>query len=262
MSSKHIKFSKKNGVGVITLNKPDRLNAIDPAMRDELGVRLKKAADDDSVKVVVLTGAGRAFCAGGDMKTMGGRLKKNIIDRRDNLRVSNKMIHGIREMDKPVIAAINGVAVGAGLNLALACDIRLASDKARLGQIFVKRGLHPDWGGIYNLTRLVGTAKACEMVFTGDMVDAHEAKRIGLINQVYPDNEFKNKWKEFAQKIADNAPLPIKMAKIAIHKADNVDYQTVLELEAFSQALVSQTEDAKEGVKAFSEKRKPEFKGR
>jgi len=262
MGAEHVLFKIEDGIAVITMSKPERLNAVDPEMRAEIGKCVDKAAEDDTVRVLVITGEGKAFCAGGDVKTMEGRLEKSIVERRESLRASNRVIQSIRELDKPVIAAVNGDAVGAGCNLALACDIRLASDKARFGEVFVKRGLHPDWGGIYNLTRLVGAAKACELIFTGDLIDAEEAKRIGMVNQVYANEEFEAKWKEFVNKIAGNAPIPIRLAKVAIYKADNVDLLTAMEIEAFSQAVASQTEDAKEGVKAFMEKREPEFKGK
>jgi 2-(1,2-epoxy-1,2-dihydrophenyl)acetyl-CoA isomerase len=262
MGTEHVRYEVEDGIAVITLSKPERLNAVDPEMRAEIGKCVGKAAADDTVRVLVITGDGKAFCAGGDVKTMEGRLEKSIVERRESLRASNRVIQSIRELDKPVIAAINGDAVGAGCNLALACDVRLASDNARFGEVFVKRGLHPDWGGIYNLTRLVGTAKACELIFTGDLIDADEALRIGMVNRVIPADEFEAAWKEFARKIAENAPIPMGLAKNAIYKADNVDLLAAMELEAFSQAVVSQTEDAKEGVKAFMEKRKPEFKGK
>ena len=262
MSSEHVLYTQAEGIAVITLNKPERLNAVDPEMRMEISRCVDRAAGDDTVKLMVITGAGRAFCAGGDVKTMPGRLERTIVERRENLRSSNLVVRKIQEMDKPVIAAVNGDAVGAGCNLALACDIRLASEKARFGEVFVKRGMHPDWGGVCLLTRLVGTAKACELIFTGNLIDAREAKRIGMVNQVYPEEEFEAGWKEFAQSINECAPIPIRMAKIAIYKADNVDFQTSLEIEAFSQAVASQTEDANEGVRAFMERRKPVFEGR
>jgi 2-(1,2-epoxy-1,2-dihydrophenyl)acetyl-CoA isomerase len=262
MGAEHVLYKVEDGIAVITLSKPERLNAVDPDMRAEIGKCIDKAAEDESVRVLVITGEGKAFCAGGDVKTMEGRLEKTIVERRESLRASNRVIKKIRDLDKPVIAAVNGDAVGAGCNLALACDIRLASDKARFGEVFVKRGLHPDWGGTYNLTRLVGTAKACELIFTGDLIDAEEALRIGIVNRVIADDEFEAAWKEFAKKLAGNAPIPIRLAKAAIYKADNVDIETAMDLEAFSQAVASQTEDAKEGVKAFMEKRKPEFKGK
>jgi len=262
MGAEHVLFEIDNGVLVITLSKPKRLNAVDPEMRAEIGKCIDRAAEDESVRVLVITGEGRAFCAGGDVKTMEERLDKTIVERRASLRASNRVIQKIRDLDKPAIAAVNGDAVGAGCNLALACDVRLASDAARFGEVFVKRGLHPDWGGIYNLTRLVGTSKACELIFTGELIDAQEAMRIGMVNRVYPAGEFEAAWKEFARVIAEAAPIPIGLAKAAIYKADNVDLQTAMEIEAFSQAVASQTEDAKEGVKAFVEKRKPKFKGK
>ncbi len=261
MSSEYILF-EEDEIAVIRLNKPEKLNAVDPDMRREIIKCLDLAAVNDAIRLVVITGNGKAFCAGGDVSSMKGRLEASILERRKNLRESNLIVQKIRDMDKPVIAVVNGDAVGAGCNLALACDIRLASEKARFAEIFVKRGLHPDWGGIYTLTRLVGTAKACELIFTGDLIDAAEAKEIGLVNHVYPDNVFEFKWKEFAQKIVDVAPIPVSLAKVAIYKATNTDLQTSLEFEAFSQSISSHTEDAKEGVRAFMEKRKPEFKGR
>jgi 2-(1,2-epoxy-1,2-dihydrophenyl)acetyl-CoA isomerase len=168
----------------------------------------------------------------------------------------------LREFEKPVIAAVNGPAVGAGANLALACDIRIASEKAKFGQVFVKRGVTPDWGGTYSLPRLVGPAKACELIFTGKIIDAQEAFQIGMVNMVVPVDKFEKTWKEFALDIAENsAPLALKISKEAIYKSYEASFAAMIEFETFSSFFTSGTKDHQEGVKSFLKKRPPAFSG-
>lgn len=171
------------------------------------------------------------------------------------------MIMAFRQIEKPVIAAINGAAVGAGCSIAMACDIRIASEKAKLGLVFVKRGLHPDMGGSYLLPRLVGAGRACEMIFTGKIIDAREADRIGLVNRVVPPEKVMEEARALAEEIARGPSIPIGMSKVAIYKGLESDLESMLDYEAFAQAICSQTEDAKEGVESFLEGRDPVFKG-
>jgi 2-(1,2-epoxy-1,2-dihydrophenyl)acetyl-CoA isomerase len=168
----------------------------------------------------------------------------------------------MRDAAKPVIAAVNGAAAGAGMNLALGCDIRLASTAAKFTQAFVKRGLHPDWGGTYFLPRLVGMAKACELIFTGEIIDAQEALRLGIVNAVYSPEELMPAAYELARKIAAGPPVAIRLAKRALYHSEETDLRGALEFETFAQNVCSETEDAREGIRAFVEKRAPSFKGR
>ena len=258
----NILYEKKEGIAIITLNKPERRNAFDKAMRIELFQNLDRIEKDEDVKVLVLTGAGKAFCAGGDVKSMAERFDQKPVETRENLHQAARLLRKIRESEKPAIAAVNGPAVGAGCNLALICDIRVASEKATFGELFVRRGLHPDFGGTFTLTRLVGTAKACELIFTGRLIDAWEAKEIGLVNQVVSEAEFEQTWMDLAKQIAQGPPIPIRMAKTAIYQAERSDLSSMLEYEAFAQSIAFQTEDFRGAVKAFIEKKEPVFRGR
>jgi len=168
----------------------------------------------------------------------------------------------MRDAPKPIIAAVNGPAAGAGMNLALACDMRLASTTARFGQTFVKRGLHVDWGGTYLLPRLVGMARACELIFTGDMIGAEEAYALGLLNRLVAPEQLMPATYELAHKIAAGPPIALRLAKRALYHSQDVDLRAALEFETFAQNLCSETEDAREGIRAFVEKRPPRFQGR
>ena len=257
-------YEVKDAIATLTLNRPERLNALGGTLRDDLYAAVLRASQDADVRVIVVTGAGKGFCAGGDVKAMNevkeGRAERPLIDKVAPLR--DRVLLAMRDAPQPVIAAVNGAAAGAGMNLALGCDIRLASTAAKFTQAFVKRGLHPDWGGTYFLPRLVGMAKACELIFTGDIIDAGEALRLGLVSAVYAPEELLPATHELARKIAAGPPIAIRLAKRALYHSQDVDLRAALEFETFAQNIASETEDAREGIRAFVEKRPAAFKGR
>ncbi len=262
MNWEHVILEKKEQVAVITLNRPEKLNAFGGRMRQEIVEVLNDSAEDEQVRAVLITGAGKAFCVGGDVNEFVDgsvqALSKEISNKRPAM---SQAVLAINKMEKPVIAAVNGVAAGGGCNLALACDIRIASEKARFGQVFTRRGLHPDWGGIYLLPRLVGYAKAAELIFSAEVIEAQEALRIGLVNRVVPHEELgKASW-ELARRIAGNAPIPMAFAKRGLQNFQKWDLSQALDYEAYVLELVRKSEDVKEGFAAFLEKREPVFKG-
>jgi 2-(1,2-epoxy-1,2-dihydrophenyl)acetyl-CoA isomerase len=257
-------YEVKDGVATLTLNRPERLNALGDTLREDLHDAVTRAADDGDVRVVVITGAGKGFCAGGDVKAMNERreqgasrpLLEKVAPGRD------RTVLALRDAPKPVIAAVNGAAAGAGMNLALACDIRLASTAAKFAQAFVKRGLHPDWGGTYFLPRVVGVAKAAELIWTGEVIGAEEALSLGIVSAVYPPEELMARTQALARKIAAGPPIAIRLAKRAIYHNLETDLRQALEFETFAQNICFDTDDAKEGIRAFVEKRPPSFEGR
>ena len=264
MSYKCLLYVVKDGIATITLNRPERLNALGDTLRDDLQDALTLAEDDPAVRVLIVTGAGTGFCSGGDVKAMSERkasgsgrpLMEKVAPGRD------RTVQALRDIPKPVIAAVNGAAAGAGMNLALACDMRLASSAAKFSQAFVKRGLHPDWGGTYFLPRIVGTAKACEMIFTGEVIDAQEALRLGIVSAVHAPEELMPAALSLARRMADGPPIAIRLAKRAIYHNLDCDLRQALEFETFAQNICFDTEDAAEGLKAFVEKRPPSFRGK
>jgi len=257
-------YEKNNGIATITLNRPDKLNAINGTMSVELERALESANADDEVKVLILTGAGRGFCSGADLTTLGGSAtttSRHLVGKSPAAGGIRSYTLQIQNFEKPVIAAINGPATGAGLSIALACDIRIASDMARFSQIFIRRGLVPDTGSTYLLPRVVGMARACEMVFTGDILDAEQAKEFGLVSRIVPHNNLIKEARDLATKIAAGPPVAMKLAKRALYKGATTDLPSALEFEGFMQGICFTTEDFHEGVSAFLEKRNPEFKG-
>jgi 2-(1,2-epoxy-1,2-dihydrophenyl)acetyl-CoA isomerase len=264
MTYKCLLYEVKDGVATLTLNRPDRLNALGDTLREDLLDAVTRTAADADVRVMMLTGAGKGFCAGGDVKAMdegrqAGR-ERPVLDKIAPSR--DRTLLAMRDAPQPIIAAINGAAAGAGMNLALACDLRIASTAAKFSQAFVKRGLHPDWGGTYFLPRVVGMAKACELIFTGDLIDAQEALRLGLVGRVVAPEELMPAADELARKIAAGPPLDIRLAKRALYHNADCDLRQALEFETFAQNICQDTEDAREGVRAFVEKRAPVFRGR
>lgn len=273
MSYQNIIAEKEDNTMSITLNRPDKLNAIDATMLDELARALQDADEDDGVKVVVLTGAGRAFSSGADVTTASAVVKPSMglvppveLGRRVRLKPFagfGDVALRLRNLDKPTIAAINGIAAGGGLSFALGCDIRIASEKAQFSLIFVRRGLVPDTGATYLLPRLVGTAKALELMFTGDMIDAAEAERIGLVNRVVAHENLMPATKELAARIAEGPSVAIELMKRAVYQGlESNNFASQLAYEGWAQELCYETEDFKEGVRSFLEKRKPKFSGR
>src|SRR6266705_5783754 len=257
-------YEVKDGVATLTLNRPYRLNALGGSLRDDLHDAITRSSTDPDVRVMVITGAGKGFCSGGDVKAMqeakDGKRERPLIEKIAPGR--DRTLLAMREAPQPIIAAVNGAAAGAGMNLALGCDIRLASTAARFTQAFVKRGLHPDWGGTYFLPRIVGMAKACELIFTGEIIDAQAALRLGIVSAVHQPEELMPAAYDLARKIAAGPPIAIRLAKRALYHSLDVDLRAALEFETFAQNISSETEDAREGIRAFVEKRPATFKGR
>jgi 2-(1,2-epoxy-1,2-dihydrophenyl)acetyl-CoA isomerase len=252
-------YEKDKGVATITLNRPQSLNAFVPQMNKEVLEALKDGERDKEVRCFMITGAGRAFCAGQDLK---GRTPEQKGSLGDSLREKyNPMIRQIRQMEKIVVAAVNGVAAGAGCNLALSCDLRVASEDAKFIQSFVRVGLAPDSGGSFILPRLVGLSKAMELLLLGDAVDAKEAQRIGLVARVFPVGEFAASSKAIAEQVA-RAPRGIGLIKRAVNHANLPAVESDLEYEAYLQEIAGRSSDYDEGVKAFLEKRPPVFSGK
>jgi enoyl-CoA hydratase/carnithine racemase len=264
MTYKCLIYEVKDGIATLTLNRPERLNALGDTLRDDLHDAIVRSSVDPEVRVIVVSGAGKGFCAGGDVKAMNenreaGR-ERPILEKVAPSR--DRTLLAMQDAPQPIIAAVNGAAAGAGMNLALACDIRIASSAARFAQAFVRRGLHPDWGGTYFLPRIVGMAKAAEMIFTGDLIDADEALRLGIVSRVVAPEELMPAVHELARKIAAGPPVAIRLARRALYHNAECDLRQALEFETFAQNVCQDTEDAREGIRAFVEKRAPVFRGR
>ena len=257
-----IETHTRGGVLTITLNRPDKLNAFGGTMRQDLLDALHSAEGDPAVRVVVLTGAGRAFCAGGDVEYMAG-LQRNgdVASFRKLLDAGRDIVLFLASMDRPVLASVNGVAAGAGCNLALACDYRIAAAEAKLGQTFVRIGIHPDWGGTWLLPRLVGRGRALELMSTGRMVEADEALAIGMVDRVVPRTALEEETRKLAEAIAAGPPQAIANVKRALRRSETSGLREQLELEAEHQVRAFGSKDAAEGMTAFFEKRAPVFRG-
>jgi 2-(1,2-epoxy-1,2-dihydrophenyl)acetyl-CoA isomerase len=257
-------YEVKDGVATLTLNRPERLNALGGSLRDDLHDAITRSSGDSDVRVMVITGAGKGFCAGGDVKAMNeakeGKRERPLIEKVAPGR--DRTLLAMRDAPQPIIAAVNGAAAGAGMNLALGCDIRIASTAAKFSQAFVKRGLHPDWGGTYFLPRVIGMARAAELIFTGDVIDAAEALRLGIVSRVVAPEELMPAVTELARRIAAGPPMAIRLAKGSLYANAEQDLKTALERETFAQNICFETEDASEGIRAFVEKRAPNFRGR
>lgn len=261
MDYETILYSLDDGVLTITLNRPDVLNAFNRQMTTDLQDALKKAERDAAVRCIVFAGAGRAFSSGEDLKArqaeggsggFGATLRERY----------NPIVLRIRNMDKPVLASVKGVAAGAGCSLALACDMRIASDNARFIEVFVRVGLVPDSGSSYFLPRLVGLGKALEMALLGDEVGAEDALRLGLVNRVVPAAELEERTRELALRLAKGPTKAIGLAKRAMNRALAMDLDQLLDYEVYAQEIAGASEDYQEGLRAFAEKRQPDFRGR
>lgn len=250
-------------VGTITLNRPDKLNALTVEMVEDLASAVKMVGAAEAVRVIVITGAGKAFCAGADVGLLRDLMTRGdeATGRRlvDSLRA---VAHGIREAPQPVVAAVNGVAAGGGANLALACDMRIAADSAQLGQVFMKIGLHPDFGGTYYLPRLVGASKALELILGAELVGAPELLRLGIVNRVVPAAELADATRAWARQIAAAPPLAVRRAKRAVYLSERATLDEMLDYELEAQLACFRSADGKEGIAAFFEKRSPHFTGR
>jgi len=258
----HIQVAEADCITTITLNRPDKLNAFVGHMRRDLAEALEHAGSDRGTRVVIITGAGRAFCAGGDIAFMAELMQRRDAEEFSRiLGAGRRVILAIREMTKPVIAAINGPASGAGFNLALACDIRIAANTATFSQSFAKVGLHPDWGGTYFLPRLVTPNKACEMFFLGESIDAAEAARLGIVNQVVAPEELESATRQLAQRLRAAPPIALAAAKHAVYVSQASELDEMLRYETEAQLRCFDSDDGHEGVHAFLEKREPKFTG-
>ncbi|MBE0480998.1 MAG: enoyl-CoA hydratase [Dehalococcoidia bacterium] len=254
-------FTKEDGIATITFNRPERLNAVTEAMRTEVHRLATELRTDEETKVLVFTGAGEAFSTGADSGELtadySGPLPPYILKR-----PLGWWTLPVRYFPKPTIAAIPGVVAGVTFSLALACDFRIASEKARFSMVFVKRGLVPDGGATWYLPRMIGASKALELMLLGDTFDVKEAERLGLVNRVVPHDQLMDATREFALRIAKGPSVAVDLIKRGVYKGITNDLEAQLDYETLAQRICFQTEDFKEGMTSFLEKRKPEFKGR
>jgi len=263
MKIRALRYEVADSVATVTLNRPEVLNAMDKAMFEDLNMVFDKIAADFGVRAVLITGEGRGFCSGADLRSF--TTEPDISEPsafKSYMRIINESILKMTRLDKPIIAAVNGPATGAGANLALASDIIFMAREAYLSQIFVKRGLVPDFGGLYLLPRYVGMSKAKELLFTGDKIDGEEALRLGIANHVVPLEDLLPKALEFAKKLAGGPTVAIGLAKQGVHRGLESGLDAVLEFEALAQSIIRTTGDAFEAISAFLDKREPDFKGK
>ncbi|HWV56555.1 MAG TPA: enoyl-CoA hydratase [Longimicrobiales bacterium] len=258
----NVETDRDGSIGWIRLNRPERLNAFDTGMREALDAALEEMEAEPGVQCIIITGVGRAFSTGGDVSVMAGLLERGDADEFERLvRVGNRIVHRIHTMDKPVIAAINGAAVGAGASLALACDLRIASETATIGFTFMRVGLHPDWGATYFLPRLVGPAIATELLLTGGMTSAERAERMGLVHRVVPPGELLAAAKALAGQVVAQPRALVQSAKRVLRESLQSSLDAVLAKELEAQVAAFRSPDFREGIAAFLEKRAPVFRG-
>jgi enoyl-CoA hydratase/carnithine racemase len=269
MDFTEVMYEKADGVATITLNRPERMNAFTNTMIREWAQALEDARTDADVRAVIVTGAGRGFCAGADLRggdvglPSGDGGPPSAADRRNWLRDGvHNVPRQVAILDKPYIAAVNGPAVGAGMDMVSMTDIRIASEEARFAMSYVKVGLVPGDGGCYYLPRIVGLAKALELIWTGDFIDAQEALRIGYVSQVVPGDDLMNTAMSLARRIAEGPAVAIQLAKRLAYRGLNAEPIEALEAAGHAMAIVQSTEDSREGPRAFADKRAPQFKGR
>lgn len=260
MDYEAILVRKAGPVATVMMNRPEALNFLDPIMAQEIERALADLEKDEEVRAVVVTGAGRAFCAGGDVKFM--KQEWPVYDLVVRMERVTGFIKAMLDLPKPIIASVNGPAVGAGCNIALAADLVLASEKATFCQVFTRIGLIPDCGGIYLLPRRVGMTKAKELILTARTIEAGEAERIGLVNRVVPAEALEEETRKIAAELASGPTMAVGIAKRLLNQSYESDFETILQAENSNQVLLRKAEDHREGVRAFFEKRKPEFKGK
>ncbi|CAN5682169.1 enoyl-CoA hydratase-related protein [soil metagenome] len=254
----------EDGVARITLNRPSRLNAFAGSMREELADAIETAVRAASVRVIVISGSGRAFSAGADIEVMAGLLERGDEDAFiRNLEAGERVVRAIATAPQPVIAALNGAGVGAGASLAIACDLRIASEKAKIGFTFNRIGLHPDWGATHFLPRLVGSGRAAELIFSARIIDAREARDAGIFGEVVADGDFRTRVTEVAREMAGKAPIALAAVKRTLASGDGAGaLDAALRQEREAQLFCFRSSDVREGIAAFREKRSPLFEGR
>lgn len=260
MSDPQILFDVSDHIATITLNRPEAMNALAGDMREVILGHLETCAAVPDVRCIVITGAGRAFCAGGDIAAMAAKQDIGDISEMGGTLVTvEAVVTLLRGIPKPVIAAVNGAAAGGGMNMALACDMRLGCEKTLFSESFVKIGLIPDWAGFGSLTELVGAAKAMELMMTGERIRAEEAHRLGLLNQLYPMDTFRDDVQAFAKTLASGPPQALAAIKRGVYAAANASLAEVLAFERKNQLELILSDDSREGMRAFLEKRAPKF---
>ena len=262
MSDATLHYEVSEGIATITLDNPTRKNAFTLGMIDDWADALRAAADDDEVRVVVLTGVGDAFCSGIDLSVLQAVEDVPLARKRMLTHGVHKVARAVEALDKPLVCALNGVAVGAGLDMALMCDMRFMGRSARLSEGYIKVGLVPGDGGAWFLPRLVGPAKALELLLTGDFVEAEEALRIGMVNRVYDDAELQERTREFAAQLAAMSPVAVAVIKRTVQQSAAIDLRTSLDLISSHMAVVQSTDDYREAQTAFAERRPGRFTGR
>jgi len=266
-------YARSERIATVTLNRPEKFNAITPQMSREIIAALDVADADDEVRAVIITGAGKAFCAGADVGTLPGDAKnaapaagaitRNAEDiRRSLVFTSGVLLPKLQKLQKPTIAMVNGLAVGAGCDLAMGCDMRTGCEHTRFMNAFIRIGLFPGWGGTWLYPRVMGLPKALEFLFTGDFMEAKDAEKYGVLNRLTEAAKLAAETMALAQKIADGPPIAMRLTKMQVYRGLEVDLETALQMAAACETITLTSEDHKEGVKALREKRRPDFKGR
>lgn len=253
-----IRYELRDAVAIVTLDRPERLNALNVEMREQLGTVFEQAARDRSVRAVLLQASGKAFCASGDVTTMG---EFTVATGQERLKLAHRMVRNLANIEKPVVAAVRGAVAGIGWSMALACDLIVASDTARFSQVFRNVGLVPDGGAIYFLTQHLGALRAKELVYSGRRIGAQEALALGLVTRVVADDALDAAGWEMANDLAQGPTFALGTAKKMFKLMHQPDLETLLDAEAWAQGVALMTDDHKEGVRAFLDKRKPVFKG-